>query len=266
VAELVDGRPSAAGPLERALVELARKTCQTPALLTPDDLRPVGALVGDAALDYVLVIGAFHFINRIADLLHVDSEALPEGLRRFEFLRRLSVRVAGGMFTRWNLENREYGRSYEDTVRSIAPVFERAAGGSVGDAFAPVRARPKLIEALQLALEERERSTVPRATLARVHAMVEAALPRSVDEAEGFHARPSDAVDAFTFVGTRYPARTHEAMIAALRATGWDDLGILDLATAIADANQWARIHRLTGLAPGIYYVAMPNARVSASR
>jgi alkylhydroperoxidase family enzyme len=44
-------------------------------------------------------------------------------------------------------------------------------------------------------------------------------------------------------------------MIEALRGAGYDDLNILDLATAIADANQWARLYRLTGLDPQIGYV-----------
>jgi hypothetical protein len=50
-------------------------------------------------------------------------------------------------------------------------------------------------------------------------------------------------------------------MIDALRATGFDDLAILDLAIAVADANQWARTHRLLGLDPALFYVDVDAER-----
>jgi hypothetical protein len=207
------------------------------------------------------VIGSFHFINRIADLLRVDPEALPEGLRRFEPLRRLGVRAASFLLGRMDLRNRTYDRSYDEAAASLAPVFARATGRRLGDDLAVCHSRPKLLEVLQLALEERDqRSSLDRTTLARVHRVVEEALPASPEEAQGFHARPADPVEAFAFVGTRYAQRTTEDMIAALRRAGYDDLGLLDLATAVADANQWAREHRLLGLAPDLLYVAEPGS------
>ena len=113
-----------------------------------------------------------------------------------------------------------------------------------------------MIEVLALALAERdERSTLDRGTLARVHRTVEDALPRSLEDSTGFHARPKDPVEAFAFVGTRYPARTTPAMIDALRHAGYNDLGILDLAIAVADANNWARMYRLLDLAPELLYI-----------
>jgi alkylhydroperoxidase family enzyme len=89
-----------------------------------------------------------------------------------------------------------------------------------------------------------------------VHHGVEAALPSRREEAEGFHPRPADPIDAFAFVGTRYAARTTEGMIEALRRDGFDDVAILDLAIAVADANQWARTHRLLGLEAGLFSLA----------
>lgn len=236
-----------------------------PAHLTPRDLAPVRAAAGDGALDYVLVLGSFHFINRIADLLGVDPEALPEALRRFELVRRLGVRIASRLLARMDLANRTYPTSYAEALASAAPLVERSLGRPVGEALAPFAARPKLIEVLALALAERdERSTLDRATLARVQRTVEDALPRSLDDSTGFHARPADPVEAFAFVGTRYPARATPAMIEALRRAGWGDLGILDLATAVADANNWARMHRLLGLAPELLYVAARERQASA--
>jgi alkylhydroperoxidase family enzyme len=246
---LVDGTATGETPLERALVDLARKTCTAPARLTPADLEPVRAAAGDDAIDYALVIGAFHFINRIADLLHVDAEALPPSLRRFELLRRLTVRVASTLLARMDLAPRDYPSSFDQAVRSAAPVFSRALGRPLAGELSAVAARPKIVETLALALEERDaRSSLERTTLVRVHAAVEAALPAAPADVEGFHHRPTDPVEAFAFVGTRYAYRTTQAMIDALRRAGYDDLGILDLATAVADANQWARLHRLLGL------------------
>jgi alkylhydroperoxidase family enzyme len=245
VAPLLAGTAPDATSLERALVGLVRRAHEAPATLTPADLDALRAAAGDAALDYVLVLCAFHFINRIADLLAVPPEALPRALRRFEPLRRLGVRVASLLLGRMDLANRPYPISFEEARRR----FEGVRGRPVGDALDPLRPRPALVESLALAMEERRRVTSLDAdTLVRVDRTVEAALPRSFGDATGFHARPADPVEAFAFVGTRYANRTTEAQIAALRRAGYDDLGILDLAIAVADANQWARMHRLAGV------------------
>ena len=236
-----------------------------PARLTPGDLAPVRAIAGDGALDYVLVLGSFHFINRIADLLGVDPQAVPEALRRFEIVRRIGVRIAARLLARMDLANRAYAPSYEAALESAAPLVERALGRPVGETLAPLRPRPKMIEVLALALAERdERSTLDRGTLARVQRTVEDALPQSLEDSTGFHARPKDPVEAFAFVGTRYPARTTPVMVEALRQGGWDDVGILDLAIAVADANNWARMHRLLDLAPELLYVTAPDRRQRA--
>ena len=254
--------------MERALVALGRKTVAEPARLVPADLDALRVLVGDGALDYALVATTFHFINRMADLLHVDPEVLPERFRRFEPLRRLMVRAASLLMRRMDLAPRPYTTTYEEAVAAIAPVLERATGRVPRDAFLPLRARPKVIEALRLRLEERMRSSLDLDTLARIHRTVESALPTGVDETEGFHPRPSDPVEVFAFVGTRYAYRTTADMIAALRHAGFDDLGILDLAIAVSDANQWARTHRLAGLPTELFYVtAVPRgaARYAAT-
>ena len=112
----------------------------------------------------------------------------------------------------------------------------------------PLRARPWLAELVRHSLEERERASLKEDEIARVYALVEKFLPRSSAEAEGFHVRPGDAFEAFVFVGTRYASRTTAQMIAALREAGASELRILDLAHAVAEANQWARVRRLLGL------------------
>jgi len=57
------------------------------------------------------------------------------------------------------------------------------------------------------------------------------------------------------FIGSGGAFVLTPAMIDALRQSGYDDVGILDLAIAVADANSWARIHRLAGLPPGLVYL-----------
>ncbi|TFH26446.1 MAG: hypothetical protein E4H00_10595 [Myxococcales bacterium] len=245
--------------MEEALVALARKSCESPGLLVPADLEPVMSLAGDGALEYTLVLSAFHFINRIADLLDVDPEALPAPQRRFEPLRRLSVRITSRFMRRMDLRNRAYPRTFEEATDELVPLLGAAAydgADAVRAAFEPARPAPWVVEAVKHAICERDRrSSLDGATIARIHAVVEDALPCSTEEATGFHPRPADPVDAYAFVGTRYAYRVTEEMIAALRRSGFDDLSILDLAIAIADANQWARMYRLLGLPPDLFYL-----------
>src|SRR5207302_5436107 len=137
------------------------------------DLDAVRAAAGDGAIDYAVVMGSFHFINRIADLLHVDSEALPPALRRFELLRRITVRVASRLLSRMDLVERAYPQSFDEVKRSTAPILSRALGRPLDGELGPVAARPKVVEILALALEERDvRSTLDRSTVERVHAVV----------------------------------------------------------------------------------------------
>jgi alkylhydroperoxidase family enzyme len=259
VARLLDGAAPGATPLEQALIVLVRKTCAAPARLEPADLDPLRALVGDGALDYTLVAASFHFINRMADLLHVEPEVLPARLRRLEPLRRLMVRAASVLMRRMDLRPRPYATVYDEAVAALAPVLQRANGKPPGDALLALRARPKLIESIRIRLEERARTSLDADTLASVHRTVEASLPSRPDDTEGFHPRPRDPVEAFAFVGTRYAYRTTDDTIAALRRAGFDDLGVLDLAIAVADANQWARLHRLVGVPAELFYA--PGAK-----
>jgi hypothetical protein len=187
-------------------------------------------------------------------------------LRRFELLRRLSVRVAAQMFRGVDLANRPYGQSYEQAIAESGSAIEALLGRPLDGRLDALRSRPHAVEILRLALEERDRrSRLPRALVARIQQGVEDALPARIEESVGFHPRPRDPVDAFVFVGTRYAARTTIEMIDAVRAQGFDDLGVLDLAIAVADANQWARTHRVLGLAPGLFYLdEVSLARVDA--
>ena len=50
-------------------------------------------------------------------------------------------------------------------------------------------------------------------------------------------------------------------MIDDLRGVNYDDVGILDLAIAVAIANFWARTHRLLGFEPELFYVKFESLR-----
>jgi hypothetical protein len=256
VAELISGTAANVTPLERELIALIKKNFEIPARLKPSDLDPMRKIVGDDALDYLLVIASFHFVNRIADLLDVPLEGLPKPLRRFEFLRRLTLRVAGAMLAKMDLANREYQLTYENAVTNLRSSLALTSEIELAGALAVFRPRPKLVEVLQLLLEERDqRSSLDRKTLAKIHATVEKALPATIIDAQGLHPVPDDPIQAFAFVGTRYAYRTTKRMIDRLRQKGYNDQNILDLAIAVADANLWARIYRLTGLKPELYYL-----------
>jgi len=256
----MDGSAIDETPLERELIVLIRKNFDCPARLLPSDLDPIREIVGDGALDYTLVIGLFHFIDRIADLLHVAPETLPKSLRRFECLRRLTVRIASLIMSKMDLQNRKFNTSYEETVENITPLFEQAMGRKPGDVFAPVKSRPGLIEVFRFILEERViHTSLKRETLSDIHRTVEDALPADIEDVQGFHERPENPVEAFAFAGTRYAYRTTKDMINDLRGMNYDDVGILDLAIAVAGANFWARTHRLLNLKPELFYVGFED-------
>lgn len=243
-----------ATPLEIALVDLARKAQSDPAGLAPADLAPLRELVGDGALEYVLVLCSFHCITRVADLVGAEPET-PAPLRRFEAMRRIATRAVGLWLRNAGLAGHRYAKSYEQALADIRPFFEQAVGRSPAGDLEPLSTRPQLVEAVQLILEERlERSSLPTETLLRVHRIVEETLESGV-EASIPDDSLVDPIEAFAALGTRYPDRATENTVNALRKAGLDDLGILDLAVAIADSNMWARFHRLLGLSPNIYYL-----------
>ena len=211
-------------------------------------------ITGDDALDYALVIGTFHFINRIADMLDVSLEAMPKSLRRFEFLRRINVSIAGRLLAKMDMRNRTYPFGFDEAMETLYTLL-----GDTGNIhqqnLETLQARPQLVEVLQLLLEEKlQRCSLDPEVLAQVNQTVEAALPENMSQARGFHQLPDDAIERFAFVGTRYAFRTTKEMIDSLRQQGYDDLGILDLAIAVADANLWTRIYRLFGLDVNLLY------------
>jgi alkylhydroperoxidase family enzyme len=243
-------------PLERELITLIKKSFEIPARLKPSDLDLLRKVVGDDALDYLLVIACFHFVNRIADLLDVPLEGLPKPLRRFGFLRRLTRRVAGVLLAKMDLANREYRLTYDNALTNLQSGLTITSEMELESALAAFKPRPKLVEVFHLLIVERDsRSSLDRKILAKIHAAVEKALPASVIDAQGLHPVPDDPIEAFAFVGTRYAYRTTKRMINGLRQIGYDDPGILDLAIAVADANLWARIYRLADLKPELFYL-----------
>jgi hypothetical protein len=254
---LINGTAANATPLERELIVLVRKSYEHPTRLSPSDLDPIRGLVGDGFLDYVHVLETFTYINRIAGLLNVSHEVLPPPLRRFDWLRKATVHLSGRFMATGNLENRAYGVTYEEALSSIRSIFVQATGKEPEGELELLRTRPKLVEVFQMHLEERDiRSSLDHDTVAKIHHTVEDTLLADAGGSEGHSNQFRDPVEHYAIVGTRFAYRTTPAMIDALRREGYDDLGLLDLATAVADANKWARTYRLLDLDPNLLYIS----------
>ncbi len=251
---MLNGDAEEPDALELALVELVGKAYRTPKELCPDDLEDLRALVGDGAVTYAFVLCQFHFVNRMADLLHIDADGIPESVRVLGPIRKITVQFVSAVFSKiFNLENRIYDRSFVQVVDEFLAQLPSSAATIQREDLAPLESRPHIIEILSSSVKEREQySSLRKGVVRKIHALVEENLPDSEEDSTGFHERPEDPVEAFVFVGTRYAQRTTLAMIDALREAGYDDLGILDLAIAISDANMWVRFHRLLGLKPAL--------------
>ncbi len=235
---LVDGSARDATPVESALIRLARRSCEAPNELCPADLEPLRQLVGDDADDYVTVLLAFHFVNRIADLLGLKTELLPSGLRRFELVRKASVRLMGMFMSKMDLSPRSYDASFAQARAALQAILPRADDALCGR-FA---ARPQILEVLQLVAEARSQTGLTDSQITQIEDGVEAALGSTSTNI------PREPFEAFIWIGTRQAWRSTAARVAALRAAGYDDRAILDVSIAIAEANQWARAWRLWGL------------------
>lgn len=223
-----------------AMIALARKTVFEPARLAPDDLEPLVAVYGQrGTLELVSYVASFHFINRIADLVGIQSD-VPLVQPGWAWLRRLGVRLQGWAMGRFlDLEDRDAG---VDAAAALAEA--EAVLGPFPPGYRDVVKAPNVAAFLTTVADVMRR--LPPDLVARVAPVVAAALPASEEEATGFHARPSDPVDALAFVGTRYAARTTDAMVDAVRErTGWGDPELTDLFYAISMHNAFERMNRL---------------------
>lgn len=222
-----------------------RKTVREPARLEPADLAPLLDRFATAGtLELVTVLGAFHFINRIADLVDVPSD-LPLIQRDWPRLRRLGVRVQA-MGLRWLVDLRS--RPADVDAAALLADLEALRGGALPPGYAAMSEAPSTVASFHAMM--RELPSVDADLLARVTRAVAAALPATEEESTGFHARPSDPLDALAFVGTRYPARTTDAMVGAVRAAyGLGDAELTDVFYAIAARNAVERLDRLLAAA-----------------
>jgi uncharacterized peroxidase-related enzyme len=229
------------GAGERVLEAFVQKSARTPARLRPEDLEPLLAAFGTiGTLEIVMVLAAFHFINRVADLAGVASD-VPLVQRRWRWLRRLGVRVQAATVRRWF----DLGPA-DARVDAPALLAEIAAvrGAPLAPGYAAMRWAPNVAASLHAVV--RELPTIDRTLRERVARAVAAALPADEDESTGFHARPADPLDALAFVGTRYAARATDAMVDAVRARyGWTDAEVTDLIFAIGYQNAAERLDRL---------------------
>ena len=223
-----------------ALVALARKTVFTPATLVPDDLAPVVAAYGQrGALEIVSYVASFHFINRIADLVGIQSD-VPLVQPQWAWLRRIGVRMQGWAMGRFlDLSNRD-----ANVDGAVALAEAEAVLGPFPPGYRELVKAPNVAAFLTTVADVMRQ--LPPELVARVTPVVVTALPASEDDATGFHARPSDPIDALAFVGTRYAARTTDTMTDAVRERyGMDDAALTDLFYAIAMRNAFERMDRL---------------------
>lgn len=228
-------------PAERAIEDLVRASVRRPQRLAPADLAPLTAALGAAgALEVVGMLGAFHFVNRVADLVGIESE-IPIIQRRLRWLRSFGVRMQARVLGRLlDLSN----RPVEIDVGQALAEIEQLRGQPNPTSYRALVHAPS-VAAWARRMAQAEGSIDP-ALAARVRRGVHAALPASDEDVEGVHPRPSDPVDALVFVGTRYPARTTDTLMQAAReAMGGGDPGLTDLVFAISAANAWERVDRL---------------------
>ncbi len=222
------------------LYDLAQKALLAPALLEPGDLAEAVTVYGRrGALELMAILGSFHFINRIADLVGIQSD-LPMVQPRWTWLRRLGVRAQG-----WAM-GRFLDMSHQASDIDAAACLEEAQQvlGPLPEGYAQLTEAPPVAAFLTTVSAVVQR--IDPAVFDAVTPAVAAALPHGEDEATGFHERPGDPIEALAFVGTRYAVRTTDAMVDAVRQkTGYGDPEILDLFYAISMRNALERMNRL---------------------
>lgn len=222
------------------LYDLAQKALLAPALLEPGDLAEAVTVYGRrGALELTAILGSFHFINRIADLVGIQSD-LPMVQPRWAWLRRLGVRAQG-----WAM-GRFLDMSHQASDIDAVACLEEAQQvlGPLPAGYAQLTEAPPVAAFLTTVSAVSQR--IDPAIFDAVTPAVAAALPHGEDEATGFHESPSDPIEALAFVGTRYPVRTTDAMVDAMRRkTGYGDPEILDLFYSISMRNALERMNRL---------------------
>jgi hypothetical protein len=212
-----------------------------PGQLAPTDLEPLFRLFGvGGTFELLGMLGFFHFINRIADLVGIEKD-MPLIQPGWRWPRILGIRIVAWTFRNgFNLANQAHDLDTALLLREIeairgAPLPSGYSGmHEAPGAAASVRALTRVLPAFDPALA------------ARVEAVVAESLPRCEQESIGFHPRPTDPLDALVFVGTRYAVRTTDAMVDAVRAKyGWDDGELTDVFYLIAVHNALQRLDRL---------------------
>ena len=245
---LAEGELSAAavGPDAVAMEPLARKSVWAPAALEPADLRPLLERWGvPGTMELVTVLGSFHFINRIADLVDVDAD-LPLVQRRWRWLRGAGVWLQGRMMRLMvDLANRPADVDADDLLADLG----RLRGSALPAGYDAYRQAPSAVASLHCTA--RSLPSFDPDMIARVTSAVAAALPADESESTGFHPRPDDPLDALCFVATRYVVRTTDEMVEAVRrAYGWDDARLTDLFYVISYRNAVERLDRLLATLP----------------
>jgi hypothetical protein len=235
-----NGLPVDANDGERAIAALVAKTTIAPAMLGPADLHDVTMRFGTtAAVDITGYLYSFHFINRIADLVGIQSD-LPLIQPHWAWLRRMGVRLQGAMMRRgMDLSRQEVSVDVDAAVNRLSSFV-----GTLPRGFVSLHNAPNVAGILDTVCDVV--SCLNQEMFDRVGDLVRSALPANEEEATGIHTRPADPLEALVFVGTRYPARTTDDLVARVRQSeGLDDRGVLDLFYSISVHNGLERMRRL---------------------
>lgn len=234
-------------PHERAIEALVAKSVREPARLAPSDLTDLLRTLGRiGTAEVVAMLCAFHFINRIADLTGIRSD-LPVISSVKSPLWRLGAQLQGLMMRAFmRLDNRQ--PDAYDPASTLAEVGA-LRGIQLPAGYKLLAEAPGPLAWLATCRDSWGR--IDADLLTCVSAAVAAALPSSVEEIRGFHARPDDPLVALAFVGTRYAARTTNALVDAVRvARKCDDGELTDIFYTIAMCNCWERLDRLLATEP----------------
>lgn len=216
-------------PRERVLVGLVRKSCHSPALLEPADLEPLIDVLGlSGALEIVAIIGSFHYITRLTDLVGLRAW-LQTTRERVRWIRIVGHSLHTAL-ARWGMDFTR--QEVEIDAEAELAEIERLRGRA-----SPVGYR-LMLEAPSLAAYTRAMvnglETLDRDLLGQIERVVGESLPAGREEL-GSVSPPEDPLDELVFTGTRRAYLVTASLVDRVRhARGWSDTELTDAFYAIS--------------------------------
>ena len=233
-------RPEEMTARERAIEALVQKSCVSPALLEPADLAPLIELLElGGALEIVSMLGSFHYITRMTDLVGIQAWLDPLRKRPRWILalaRRLQATLA-----RWGMDFSN--QVVEIDVAAELSEIERLRGEPLPAGYEAMFEAPVLAAYTRAMMSGLP--TLDPDMLDQVTRTVAACLPSHEAEATDELPLPLEPLDALAFVGTHFAHRTTTDLDAVRRRYAWSDAELSDVFYAIATRNTLERFDRL---------------------